>query len=738
METRGHLKTRLDEDGLRGVRVRVARQSRQATRMRRFDELRDMPDSDTENDPYVEASESTACMQTAVTCSPSSAPISSLPLQPTLLEDLALPAQPTQPVLDSVDARREALRQWKEQRQLAERQKRAAPKKKPFVAAAVPPSKPLAAHDKTQSRVLPAVTLAEPRFEAPPSRALAAVAATTSTATARTATRPVASKSSVTVQASKPTTSHPVAAAPKPQPKASSTKQKPAPKPAPTVVPLAAPRKPRQPVSLASKPQQVPKATESKTNGIQKSDRAHESVEAVRKNLTSVFPSRIEVAASVIANLVDDLCFGSPETARIFTSADQATLPSSNIVIVSAGDDRTALDTPQQPTQASPFASRSSQIAPLPFTLPQIAESDEGDMLTGQDIASESLQQKSDGQIYRELMQEQKELLTKHADEWTTFQEANADAISEAVRGDIAAAIGKAHLICSSRFKQFAGLCDQSEDDTLARAPKGSDLQGFWELIMIQVRDVLTKFDALQAGRETSWAEVASKKRATKKMPTAEIAAQPTASAPGQKTPGRQAARDRFLKFKANQLKAKQEAEEVPAEPEVIVSTVSALTPMRVPKALRESLGSSLALTPCRRSTRKTPSGYKRSSMTSVTSLLESTNFAYLPNEAMENVEAPTVTTSAPAPQEEDDPLSKYLFGTPSKPDFELTSPAKSTVKRAPRTPSTGRSLARPETLLVTLTPARSAIRAISGAQAFDAAQRIPLAARFDDLDLLL
>jgi hypothetical protein len=75
-----------------------------------------------------------------------------------------------------------------------------------------------------------------------------------------------------------------------------------------------------------------------------------------------------------------------------------------------------------------------------------------------------------------------------------------------------------------------------------------------------------------------------------------------------------------------------------------------------------------------------------------VTQLLEQTEFAYMPNTALDNTDIATSThtyghTTTPAvshltpilereplapADEEDNPLEKYLFGTPSRPDFDV------------------------------------------------------------------
>ena len=72
------------------------------------------------------------------------------------------------------------------------------------------------------------------------------------------------------------------------------------------------------------------------------------------------------------------------------------------------------------------------------------------------------------------------------------------------VQGDIRSACGLAKLLIEERFDQFNDLIRQAEEcfkgtpsDPSAKVVKVSDLEGFWEMIEIQVKDVEKKFDNL-------------------------------------------------------------------------------------------------------------------------------------------------------------------------------------------------------------------------------------------------
>jgi hypothetical protein len=70
--------------------------------------------------------------------------------------------------------------------------------------------------------------------------------------------------------------------------------------------------------------------------------------------------------------------------------------------------------------------------------------------------------------------------------------------------GIIRAAIGKANLLCTKKFKQFRDLCntnlEQSRQGTLSGetfATKNDDLAGFWDMVLIQVEQLHSMFDEL-------------------------------------------------------------------------------------------------------------------------------------------------------------------------------------------------------------------------------------------------
>ncbi|KAL3210189.1 hypothetical protein MRX96_037326 [Rhipicephalus microplus] len=83
--------------------------------------------------------------------------------------------------------------------------------------------------------------------------------------------------------------------------------------------------------------------------------------------------------------------------------------------------------------------------------------------------------------------------------------------LSEDMKGRIRAAIGKANLLINKKFKQFKELClkniDQNVDDPFPTT--GSDLAGFWDMVMLQVDNVQALFEELNVLKANNWVEPA-------------------------------------------------------------------------------------------------------------------------------------------------------------------------------------------------------------------------------------
>ncbi|KAI9553990.1 hypothetical protein GHT06_019261 [Daphnia sinensis] len=81
---------------------------------------------------------------------------------------------------------------------------------------------------------------------------------------------------------------------------------------------------------------------------------------------------------------------------------------------------------------------------------------------------------------------------------------ANGD-IPEEETGSVRTVIGQAHLLQRERFTQFAGLVNQFESKTGEKEITATDLEGFWEMIYLQVSDVDKKFEELEKLKQNGW-----------------------------------------------------------------------------------------------------------------------------------------------------------------------------------------------------------------------------------------
>ncbi|CAF4742522.1 unnamed protein product [Pieris macdunnoughi] len=98
----------------------------------------------------------------------------------------------------------------------------------------------------------------------------------------------------------------------------------------------------------------------------------------------------------------------------------------------------------------------------------------------------------------------------------------NQENISEEVLGLLRAASGKARLLATQKMQQFQGLCynninecgDEQFPTTL------EDLQGFWDMVLLQVRNVDALYSHLDSLKANNWEEIAP---APSKLPTTPV-----------------------------------------------------------------------------------------------------------------------------------------------------------------------------------------------------------------------
>ncbi|CRK98648.1 CLUMA_CG012015, isoform A [Clunio marinus] len=77
---------------------------------------------------------------------------------------------------------------------------------------------------------------------------------------------------------------------------------------------------------------------------------------------------------------------------------------------------------------------------------------------------------------------------------------------SEEIIGLVLAAIGKGRLLATKKFKQFEGLCQENLNPS-SDGPQtlSGDLQGFWDMMMLQVDNIDAAFNEIDKCRENGW-----------------------------------------------------------------------------------------------------------------------------------------------------------------------------------------------------------------------------------------
>ncbi|CAH1775856.1 unnamed protein product [Owenia fusiformis] len=117
-----------------------------------------------------------------------------------------------------------------------------------------------------------------------------------------------------------------------------------------------------------------------------------------------------------------------------------------------------------------------------------------------------------DGTYFLDLVQHEREKLLGLSSR--IEQDLTTD-IPEEACGKIRAAIGKTNLLTTKKFVQFEGLCQKNlhapKDDPFPTTCE--DLAGFWDMVSLQVEDILWDIQEIEAMRKNNWKEISRKIR---------------------------------------------------------------------------------------------------------------------------------------------------------------------------------------------------------------------------------
>jgi len=108
-------------------------------------------------------------------------------------------------------------------------------------------------------------------------------------------------------------------------------------------------------------------------------------------------------------------------------------------------------------------------------------------------------------ECFEKILEREKIKMVSVCQVWETKLRHAASEIPEAIQGMIRSAVGQGRQILAERFPQFCDLVDRCASGVSSPKVLVSDLQGFWEMIVIQVKDVQEKFSALTISESSGW-----------------------------------------------------------------------------------------------------------------------------------------------------------------------------------------------------------------------------------------
>uniref|UniRef100_A0A672TY27 DLG associated protein 5 n=2 Tax=Strigops habroptila TaxID=2489341 RepID=A0A672TY27_STRHB len=171
-------------------------------------------------------------------------------------------------------------------------------------------------------------------------------------------------------------------------------------------------------------------------------------------------------------------------------------------------------------------------------------------------------EQEHDVPYFRNILRSETKSLMSQCLQWDGKLELD---IPEDAKDLIRTTTGQTRLLIAERFKQFEGLVDNCEFKRGEKETTCTDLDGFWDMVNFQIRDVNKKFDNLKKIQDNEWQplDVPSKAIVKKKTITNGV------SKPKLGTAGRTAAQNRLAAIKAamrEKMKHDGAADHIPQE----------------------------------------------------------------------------------------------------------------------------------------------------------------------------
>ncbi|NXN98400.1 DLGP5 protein, partial [Rhinopomastus cyanomelas] len=251
--------------------------------------------------------------------------------------------------------------------------------------------------------------------------------------------------------------------------------------------------------------------------------------------VTPMTPSRAN------AFLTPNTCWVfSDSTVNIFEKSSETKAQEPNLTGKTSADK----DTHEQQTTTSPKgekASKSDEKTSIERSNETIAVTDTTELEKKSDDIRE---QEHDVPYFRSILQSESEKLMAQCHQWDGKLELD---IPEDAKDLIRTTTGQTRLLIAERFKQFEGLVNNCEFKRGEKETMCTDLDGFWDMVNLQIEDVNKKFDNLNKLQDNEWQPLdVPSKAVVKKMAVPKGVAKPQLGGAG-----RAAARNRLAAVKA-------------------------------------------------------------------------------------------------------------------------------------------------------------------------------------------
>ncbi|KAF5307473.1 hypothetical protein FQR65_LT06828 [Abscondita terminalis] len=135
------------------------------------------------------------------------------------------------------------------------------------------------------------------------------------------------------------------------------------------------------------------------------------------------------------------------------------------------------------------------------------------DILKSNGDESSIKQDDDDGHYFLRILEKESNRLLLMADKIEKDLESNG--LNEDIKGKLRSASGKARLLTSQKMQQFRGLCTNNLTQKAGEAfpTTNEDLQGFWDMVLLQVDQVDELFREIDKLRANNWIETETEKK---------------------------------------------------------------------------------------------------------------------------------------------------------------------------------------------------------------------------------